>query len=422
MLKKKLLIASLAVIALGATTGCNNEKTFMAGLPYTLVRTDKWLYDGQQLTLGFNYTGTNMQVYWSDNIEVPSTEQFHIFTGSDLDRRPYFIIKGDITSISFTYENGKSIYPDNDQITTLVFSNTITSLPKRACASLINLETVYIPKSVKQVGDYAFSPFNFEYATFFCEAETRPSTWSPNWYYTPILGNVVNWGYSYYIDEEGQAYILYNKEGRHLANYMGYIIPTDVERLVIPKTIKINKCEFDIFGIFDLGSAVNTIEELEIHNNVEYIGPYACAYCEKLRTVKFVGDFDYLYFEEYVFGYCRALTSATLPNGLVNLSYSMFENCDKLANVNIPGTVQSLDEDVFWHACDYKTLNIDLTGYKTAKSIPYCDAVEVFDSCDATNITFTFAKSVGDKSAFIDKGWPKKSIEDATITWQAAED
>lgn len=422
MFKNKLLIASLAVVALGATTGCNNTKKITAGLPYTLVRTDRELADDEQLILGFNYTGANMQVYWSDNIETPSTEQFHIFTGGDGKPDPYFIIKGDITSLSFTYEDGKSIGRDNDEIRVIILSNTITSLPKSACASLFNLRTVYIPNTVEQIGEYAFSHGYYD-VVFFCEAETRPNTWSPNWYYAPIFDNAINWGYSYYIDEDGQAYILYSKEGLHLANYMGFAFPTDdIERLVIPQTIKIDDSKFDIFAIFDLGYASQTVEELEIHNKVEYIGTRALAYCDKLKKVEFVGDFDFLYLGDYIFEYCEELESVTLPNGLVNLPYCMFEYCRKLTDVNIPGTVQFFSDDVFRKASNNKILNIDLTGYKAAKSIPYCSAEDVFYRCSADEITFTFAKSVGDKSAFTDKGWPKKSIEDASITWQAAED
>ena len=63
---KKLLIASTMGVTLSAITSCNNKKDtkeFSAGLPYTLVRTREWLEEGDELTLGFDYTGKNMKVY-----------------------------------------------------------------------------------------------------------------------------------------------------------------------------------------------------------------------------------------------------------------------------------------------------------------------------------------------------------------------
>ena len=393
---KKLLIASLTLFTLSITVSCNNKKKtsgISAGLPYTLVETNERLDEGEELTLGFDYTGENMKVYWSDDIETPSTEKMHTFVGKDDENMPYFIIEGNVTSIWFTDKDGNSIQIGNDKIREIIFSNTITSLPKYACASLMDLRTVFIPKSVKKISEYAFTPsiyYLHDTDGIYCEYETRPSTWSPNWYYGPIMGNLVKWGFSYYIFDDEQEYFLYSKGDIHIASYMGYAFPTDVKKVVIPQTIEINKQKFDVVVISDTGYEFLSAEELEINNNIMHIRERMFSDWEQLKIIKFIGDFDYLYFDEYVFGYCDVLTSVTLPDGLVNFPYSMFEGCNNLSRVNIPGTVQHIDEDIFYYACNDEDLVIDITGNKSAGNIPICDDGEVFDYCQAKSIKFVY--------------------------------
>lgn len=426
---KKLLIASTMVFTLSTITSCNNKKNtdeFSAGLPYTLVTTYEWLGEGEELTLGFDYTGKNMKVYWGDDIEKSSTEKVHTFQGNADGVAPYFIVEGDITSIWLTDKDGNSIQTGNEKIRTVIFSNTITNLPKRACSSLMDLRTVFIPRSVKKIGEYAFTPSVYyrhdDTEGIYCEVEDRPSTWSPNWYYGPIMGNLVNWGFSYYIFDDGQTYIVYNRNGNSAAAYMGYAFPTDIKKVVIPQTIEINKYKFDVTFILGAGYEDNSVEELEINNNVKYIYSDAFEYFDNLETVNFIGDFDFLYFEDYVFGYCEQLESITLPKGLINLSYSMFEGCDALNHVVIPGTVQYIDDDIFYSACEGIELEIDITGYKTAESIPNCNDDEMFDYCQASEVTFVYDGNAIDKQEFINKGWPELQTgynDEIPVSWEA---
>lgn len=424
---KKLLIASTMVVTIGATTSCgNNAKSINTGLPYTLVIADDIPAPedgGQTVELGFDCKGSGMKVYWSDDIEKASSEKSHKFEPKeDSPYAPYFIVEGKITSIWFCDESGNSLYAGNETIIAVAFSNTITSLPKQACASMLELGLVYIPGSVKKIGEYAITP-NPSGACV-CEAGTRPSGWSPNWYYGPILGNYVVWGVSCYIPNNGPSYLLYNMDGVRSAAYFGYLMPLKqpVTKITIPKSIEINKKKFPVLFVLGSGYEFETLKEVEINNTVNYISDDAFEDCNILKDIKFIGDFEYLSCSSYVFSYLDSLETIALPNGLMELSYSIFEGCPKLKKVTIPETVQYIKDDTFYNSCgESKELTIYLK-YKTASNIPQCDDEEMFGHCKAEKVKFVHESSVEIKD-FVAKGWPDSKTGDEgkiTVTWEQA--
>ena len=149
----KLLMAVTMVVTLSTTFSCNNKQnTKSGGVPYTYFMVGT-MGESDECTVGFKYKGSDdIKVYWDIYSETYSKETSHTFKREAREDIPTPIVKieGDISSIWFTDEEGKPIEKDNDKIGTILFSNTITSIPKMACYSLIHLKTIFIPIIIQQ--------------------------------------------------------------------------------------------------------------------------------------------------------------------------------------------------------------------------------------------------------------------------------
>lgn len=419
----KLLIASTMVVTLGATSCNNNQNTKSGGVPYTYFAL-RPMSGSDEYTVGFKYEGSkDIKVYWGIESTTPSQETSHTFKiNNSKSYLPVVKIEGNVSSIWFTDEKGQSIEKDNNKITTILFSNTITSIPKYACYSLPRLSTVFIPNSVKTVGEYAFLAPAFKYA--FCAPKSRPSGWDVNWGSTPFISECVVWGVNYHLVNDNLAYLTYSHNNVNEAYYCGYLYPpkTEIKKLTIPKTVDINKVKYKVATLLGVGAIASTIESITIKNNITYVGPEALSDCTKLATVNFSGDFDRLAFDDGVFSQCTSLTDIVLPEGLINLSYELFSNCEKLASVKIPNTVKWLDDEVFRNSsAGVENLAINLTSYQSAKEIATCYE-SPFDWSKAEKVTFTYDNAKVNYYDFMSRNWPEDGYceRGPSVQWNPA--
>lgn len=365
----KLLMATAMVVTLGATTGCadngNNSKTFVGGLPYTVFSLSRLHYD-KEYKVQFECEG-NPEVYWDS--KTPNHEKSHVFK-VDLNNpgsSPIVLIKGDIDNLRFCDENGDLLADGNANISSIIFSNTITKLPEYACYSLWPSQVnnngkkvssfIYLPASIKTIGKNAFFPRDERaLERFICEAPSRPSGWDVNWCTFGEFARFMSWGFSYYITDDYDMYYIVNDDPILSACYVGNL-RDDITSLVIPETINVNKFTCPVVSIANIGNSQETLESVTIPKSITIIGEKAFSDCTNLKNVNFAEKYEYLWVDGNAFSGCSSLESVTLPNGLINLSKYMFNYCSSLTSVVIPNTVKIIDAGAFSGCTNLKNVN-----------------------------------------------------------------
>ncbi len=91
----------------------------------------------------------------------------------------------------------------------------------------------------------------------------------------------------------------------------------------------------------------DNLKEIIIPASITSIDDYAFANCTLLEKVTFKGELTSLVLGEAVFRSCDALTSITLPEGLVEIGDYAFDMCSNLEPVTIPSSVRKIGIDAF---------------------------------------------------------------------------
>ena len=132
----------------------------------------------------------------------------------------------------------------------------------------------------------------------------------------------------------------------------------------------------------------DSLEYVECPQSLEIIETYAFAYCYKLRQVilreglKTIGEhvFRNTDLEEISFpnsvksiGYaacyqCNNLKRATLPQGIITISATLFEGCTSLQEIDIPASVETINSSAFRNCTNLETVHLQeglrsLDGY-----------------------------------------------------------
>lgn len=98
------------------------------------------------------------------------------------------------------YGIAQSAFEDNDYLTTVTITQSVTSIAINAFSGCESLEQVFIPDSVLVVEFQAFG--GCEKVTIYCESDDKPSGWDAEWHFQVAYGpagthiyNEVIWGY-----------------------------------------------------------------------------------------------------------------------------------------------------------------------------------------------------------------------------------
>ena len=95
---------------------------------------------------------------------------------------------------------------------------------------------------------------------------------------------------------------------------------------------------------------------------------------------------------EYAFRNCYSLNKVTLPEGITHISMSSFESCNELTSVNLPNSVEFLNERCF---CD-----TGLTSLKIPRGVKEIHSYALGECFYLRNVTFNSKPTNLDKMAF----------------------
>ena len=210
---------------------------------------------------------------------------------------------------------------------------------KGAFANCPNLETVYIPNTVMEIQECAFSgsPIKNVYYDGTKAEWTKVKSY---WFFKTVHCNDGDIQYAY--QNSDYNYALNNDSTISIRKYKG----TDKD-VVIPSTINGNP----VTSIYNGAFASSSVTSVVIPNTVTSIGNQAFYYCSSLtsvvipNTVTSIGD--------QTFYNCSSLTSVTIPNNVKSIGYQAFYYCSNLANITIPNSVTSIGESAFYNTAYY---------------------------------------------------------------------
>ena len=182
----------------------------------TFVTDDEFVfYDDGELRCLLGYIGDKTEINLPDNCNGYSYEIYQ-YAFKNCNRLTSVTIPDGITSIGkrafddcisltsivMPYSVtiiGDCAFDDCISLTSIVIPYSVTIIGDSAFCDCTSLTSIVIPDSVVSIGDFAFS--NCDGITIFCEAETEPNNWNPEWDlneygygYIPKYHTVV-WGY-----------------------------------------------------------------------------------------------------------------------------------------------------------------------------------------------------------------------------------
>ena len=140
-------------------------------------------------------------------------------------------------------------------------------------------------------------------------------------------------------------------------------------------------------GNFDMNNYVGNmaftqcteLTGISIPDSITVISDAAFMYCEKLNTVKFIGNPQVKKFGMYAFG-LTPIQGIEIPNSVTDIGMAAFSGCSNLSSVTIPESISVINPYVF-HGCT-KLTNVNIPSSLTAIER------EAFNSCsELTNIT-----------------------------------
>ncbi len=211
-----------------------------------------------------------------------------------------------LTTVNFNAYNcieagdeSNRVFPYCNNLSTINFGNSVTTIPSYLCYNLTGLTTLTIPNSVTSIGDRAFygciglTTVNFN-------AQNCTTAGSSNYY--------------------GAFYNCPNISVFHFGNNV--------------TNIPDNLC----CGCTNLSSVM-------LPNSITAIGSYAFSDCRGISAIAIPNSVTTI--SDNTFSGCINLISVTIPNSVTSIGYSAFSSCSSLASIVLPNSVTSIGDAAF---------------------------------------------------------------------------
>ncbi len=204
----------------------------------------------------------------------------------------------------------------------LIIPDSVTSIADEVFAENLSLTSVFIPASVRWIGDMAFRC---------CNNIIRFEVDENNKFLCSIDGN------------------LYSKDGTELINYaqgkndISVAVPKGVTYI---RNVVFKECK--------------SLEQVHIPDSVKRIEVSAFRGCTNLTRIEIPGAVEELV--RWVFAECTALAEVYLNEGTRFIGEGAFASCTNLRDIYIPDSVETIFYDAFW-ACDKLTIHAKKGSY-----------------------------------------------------------
>ena len=282
------------------------------------------------------------------------SDQVNAYTGKVTDENKitwnYTLENDEIVEIK--YESGE--IQENLYIPSYLNGYPLTKIQADAFESNMNLKHVIIPKTVKEIGYWAFSSCENLVGIKIDEDSALTKIGKQAFYGCSNLDNitipdtVIEIGFgafdrTIWYDKKpyGELYI-----NNVLYSYKGEM-PENTNIVIKEGTISIVARCFD-----NKKNLVN----IEIPDTVVYIGDYAFDDCTGLTSIELPNSVTYM--GEDVFSGCNNLTSVKLSDNLKEIKDCSFWGCNKLQDINIPNAVTNIGKGAFSKCSSLKKVSI----------------------------------------------------------------
>ena len=228
--------------------------------------------------------------------------------------------------------------------TSIVISESVTSIEENAFADCPNLRSIHFPASVKSIPvgglvncklleSLTVSPDNPNYIS------------SGNCLIDKRTGALVLGTSSSVIPSDGSVTIIGDNAFTNLSELASIVIPEGITAIgeyafancTALKSVSIPNSLMELEPYAFAGCS--SLENIRLGENLDYIGRYAFSDCTSLNEIKIDGAKAIF---EHAFKNCTSLASISLPDNCENLLGEMFENCTSLKAVTLPAKLQYL--------------------------------------------------------------------------------
>jgi len=354
--------------------------------------------------------------YYARNIYTPNSGQSKLYTTNEgyifyEDGDDYYLVgcTGNETDLILPEScNGKnySIYAYafycHEDLTSVIISDSVTSIGGSAFESCYSLTSVIISDSVTSIGGSAFeSCYSLTNLTIGSGVTSIGGSVFSKCYKlievynrsalnikvgSIIYGDVAYYARNVYTPNSGESKLYTTNEGYifyedgdacYLVGYTG----SEVD-LIFPES-----CNDKNYSIYEY--AFYCREDLAgviIPDSVTSIGDYAFYSCSALETITFGENSQLLSIGNYAFPNCNSFTNIEIPDNVESIGSSAFANCDSLTNVEIPNSVETIGGSAFYNCSALKTVtfgeNSQLTSIDNGV-FSYCvnlTSIEIPDS------------------------------------------
>lgn len=274
-----------------------------------------------------NVTGvTKEEIYAAYDYWYPSKNYpYEIDFEGHLEYRPY------IDDVSLTSKDGKKLLvkiPDGISLSisediSIIGDNAISNNDSQyECSRWDSIKIVHIPKSVKYIGNGAFSGCaSLQKVRIPCSVQ--------------FLGEGVFANCSSLNDIKLECHI----DRIPHSTFLGCAA---LKKIVLPSTIEsIGNCAF---------SECHSLKEMEMSDGIESIGVHAFEACKSLVDIYLPDSVKRI--EEGAFSRCESLQKINLPLALTEISQNLFEGCLSLKMVLIPSSVKNICGNPFSGECE----------------------------------------------------------------------
>ena len=218
--------------------------------------------------------------------------------------------------------SGKNLYLNNELVTELVISDSVTEIRPHAFRGC-SFTSVVIGGSVTSIGCYAFAE---------CKSLTGIEVSADNAAYQSIDGN------------------LYTKDGTTLLQY------------AIGKTVTSFTIPAGVTSIGDGAFCDCSLTGVEIGGSVTSIGNSAFSGCISLTSVEIPDSVTSI--DDRAFSDCYSLTSVVIGGSVTSIGDYAFSSCGRLKSVEIPDSVTSIGDWAFWFC--YSLTSVVIGGSVTS--------------------------------------------------------